>query len=38
MRQSDKSSLIEDFRLGTGITAITGLTMFIGIGMVIILS
>jgi len=38
MGQSKKSSLIEDFRLGIGITAIIGLTMFIGIGMLIILS
>ena len=38
MRQSDKSSLIEDFRLGIGITAIIGLAMFIGIGVVMVLS
>ena len=38
MRRTDKDSLIEDFRLGIGITAIIGLTMFIGIGVVMMLS
>lgn len=38
MRQSDNGSLIEDFRLGSGITAIIGLTIFVGVGLVMMLS
>jgi hypothetical protein len=38
MRQSEKASLIEDFRLGSGITAIIGLAIFVGVGLVMMLS